>query len=304
MIRRKDVSRRNNIVSGSVSGAVRTNTRLKRQKRKTNSRPQKKINRVVHPDTKRNQNDAARRKQQFKSKSNQSQNITPWGKQKYCAQYNLVHYHITKCGMTTMGNTFKFNWVPDSHVPRTATVICIVRDPIKRFVSGFLCLRKIGFHDGYSLRSLGPAVKNAILQPDLIPAFLEAINQLTRGGAFDSHVQRQCEFIGPSKTIQNIYCGTRSVNNITHLVKLKDLDRTLSVLYPGIKIVRKNDTIFKEDSKRLNKYLQERDDLRNLLERFYAEDRILFENAADFDQVYGQKSRASNVVDDSKGYAV
>ena len=166
----------------------------------------------------------ARRRSRIQPVPRPSPSVRPQTTEFYSKKLNTVLYHITKCAMTTMRNFLGCDRVPSNSIPASAVVVCVVRDPVDRFVSGFLTLRKIGLLDMYRVRSPSSRFTSDFKRLPLLPAFLRTVEEVQRIGPFDTHLQAQQNFLGPSNTVQNEFAGNRRPEKVNHWIDIKNLD--------------------------------------------------------------------------------
>jgi hypothetical protein len=123
-----------------------------------------------------------------------------------------------------MKNFLECKRIPLRSIPYTAKVLCIVRHPLSRFISGFITLRKMGLLKIYETRNVSPQFKKIFLNGLLIDAFNATVDEIESRGPFDTHLQLQKTFLGPSQTIQNEFAGSRNPSKVTHWVPLEYLN--------------------------------------------------------------------------------
>jgi len=147
-------------------------------------------------------------------------------KEFYSKKYNIVHYHTAKCGATTMNDFLQCNKrIPIKNIPSNAKILCIVRNPVSRFISGFLYVRKTKLNKGYKLRNLSPQFTQKLLKGSLIDSFEATIQEIEMRGAFDTHLQSQECYLGSSATIQDKFSGKRDASKVTYWVPLEYLNQ-------------------------------------------------------------------------------
>lgn len=93
-----------------------------------------------------------------------------------------------------------------------------------RFVSGFLTLRGIGLRTIYRTRNLSLTFRRFFSDGPLIEVFDATLKEVEQRGPFDTHLQSQTTFLGPSNTIQNEFAGGRDPSKVTHWVPIRKLD--------------------------------------------------------------------------------
>lgn len=197
----------------------------------------------------------------------------------YSSGYHLVLYHITKCGMTSMRRTFEMQRKPLSNIPRDAKILCVLRNPLDRFISGVLTLRKIGLLKMYSMYQVSPEFKRkfmALPYHRLIPMVLNKIEK--DGTAFDSHLQAQVCFLGPSNTPQDEFVSARSAAKVDYWVRLEDVNRFCRQVF-GIPAVHNNRSSAKDRDQIINIF-NSSPPLLEQFHRIYSKDWDLWENIA------------------------
>jgi len=190
----------------------------------------------------------------------------------------MVFYHITKCGMTSMLKFLNCKRVPMSRIPGTAPIICIVREPLSRFISGFLTLRRKGLRRIYRTRRLSPQFVRSFKKWPLESAFIRTVHEVCDRGPFDTHLQKMMDFLGPSATVQNKFAGRRDFDQVTDWVRLEDLDKFC------LNMFQKSPIHHNQSSKtavyKLQKLINVRSDLKKKLLDFYQQDLELYESVA------------------------
>jgi hypothetical protein len=188
----------------------------------------------------------------------------------YSKKHNMVLYHTTKCAMTTMKNYLQCDRVPLANIPKDARVICVVRHPVSRFISGFLTLRKINLMKIYEVRQVSPPLKNKIKSAPLPQAFEAALEEVRARGPFDTHLQPQTAYLGPSNTIQNEYAGSRSPQKVTYWVPIEHLTKFCEKTF-GSAPPRKN-AADKQQETQLKNYVKNHPNLAEKILGIYKED--------------------------------
>jgi hypothetical protein len=196
----------------------------------------------------------------------------------YSKKHHIVFYHITKCGMTTVRNFLECDRIPVSKIPHSPPlrVVCVIREPTSRLISAFLCLR--GFkrlHLQYQVYATAPMFRKKFYELPLTQAFVLMVDQLAKMGPFDTHLQRQVTFLGPSNTIQNEYTSSRSPDKVTDWVLLSDLDNYCQKQF-GLKPPHRNSSA-ENATVVLKKLVQESPHIQNQIKQIYMADFDLFE---------------------------
>lgn len=194
----------------------------------------------------------------------------------YSAKYNVVLYHATKCAMTAMRRYLDCKRVLIGTIPPKAKILYVVRDPVSRFVSGFLTLRNIGLRPMYRVRPLSAGFVANFKRGDLLVIFLRALVEIEARGPFDTHFQPQQAFLGPSATVQNEFAGGRSPAKIDWMVKLPDLDRFCACTF-GAAPQHANFSS-KGQAARIHKHINAHSSVRERIERIYAADLALYQS--------------------------
>lgn len=194
----------------------------------------------------------------------------------YSRSRNMVLYHTTKCAMTTMKNYLNCDRVPLSAIPADAKVICVVRHPVSRFISGFLTLRKINLMKCYEVRRVSDDLKHKIKHGPIIPAFEAALAEVQTRGAFDTHLQPQTAYLGPSNTIQNEFAGSRSPAKVTYWVPIQHLTKFCQKTF-GSAPPRKNEAN-KGQENQLKNFVKNNPRIAQAIEKVYAQDLQRYED--------------------------
>lgn len=107
----------------------------------------------------------------------------------YNREYNIDFYNIPKCGMTSIVNSIKFEWVDVETIPKDRKIFTVIRNPISRCISSYLHIKR---NQGFSHRK--PVNKN-IFKGDLLTSFNDYLIELETYGFLDSHDLPQIHFI-------------------------------------------------------------------------------------------------------------
>jgi len=200
----------------------------------------------------------------------------------YSKKHNVIFYHITKCAMTTVRSTLECDRVPIKQITRqdqTPKILCVVRDPVDRIISAFLFLRKLKrFHLQYQVRPTSPMFRKKFYELPLQRSFILMIDEIAKNGPFDTHIQRQVDFLGPTNTIQNEFASSRSQDKVTDWVLLTNLD-TYFMEHFGKKPQHRN-TSSENSTNALKTLVQEKPRIQNLINQVYREDFDLFGNVS------------------------
>lgn len=196
----------------------------------------------------------------------------------YSPDYNLRLYHITKCGLTSLRRELKLQVGETNRLLSSTKTLCVVREPIERFVSGFLTLRKIGLMDMYQVRRPGEHTARIIRTKPLLEAFEHVICRVLVWGPFDSHIQHQVEYLGPSNTIQNKFCGHRKMSDIDYLIPLPRLNGFMQRTFK-LKVRHVNKAMSRREVKQCHDWLNRHPHIKRHLLQVYSKDVELYQQA-------------------------
>jgi DNA-binding PucR family transcriptional regulator len=75
----------------------------------------------------------------------------------------------------------------------------------------------------------------------LIKAFEATLNEVEKRGPFDTHLQAQTAYLGPSKTVQNAFAGKRNPDKVTYWVPIEQLSEFCKTTFGAVP-PRKNES--------------------------------------------------------------
>jgi len=116
----------------------------------------------------------------------------------YSKKYNIEFFHITKNAMTAIIRDLGLTWYDRSTLPNDRKIFCVVRNPLKRVLSGFNEVRKLYRLNvrEHTFRVLEKSVEDKIFSnSNLEESFDFYIKELETNGFFDSHNQPQYDFL-------------------------------------------------------------------------------------------------------------
>jgi len=157
----------------------------------------------------------------------------------YNPQYNLEYYHITKNGMTSIIPSLGMSWFPIDTIPEDRKVLAIIRDPITRFLSGYLEVTKYykaGLLDGHVVRK--PKLK--IFGGTNQDTFLRYLEEIEKRGWFDGHNAPQHTFMS-NELPKKGSITHRNVDKVTDFVLFENMNKGLNELIgKGVHLLRNN----------------------------------------------------------------
>ena len=148
----------------------------------------------------------------------------------YNKELNLEFYHITKNAMTAIINSLPLHWEDINTLPNDRKIFAVIRNPVKRCVSGFLEIHKL-YNQGvreHTFNPLDKILENKIFRnPNIKESFDLYIETLENNGFFDSHNSSQMTFLD-GYTVPGLFTNPRKIENITNFIKFEDMDNQIS----------------------------------------------------------------------------
>jgi len=169
----------------------------------------------------------------------------------YSRKYNIEYYHIPKNGMTSIINTLNFKWEEQKNIPKDRKVLCILRDPIDRFVSSYFFLKK---HPRIqNIKNLPQeSIKKMFLQNEE-EGFKNYLSEIKNNGYFDNHNLPQIKYINDENgLIPGNVKSIRSTSEVTNFILFKNMTSELKSITDE-KIVLKHMNSSKIDKNFKNK---------------------------------------------------
>ena len=205
----------------------------------------------------------------------------------YSPLFNFEFYNIYKNAQTSILNTLnhknkddknRIAWYPVKDLPKDRKIICVLRDIYDRAISSYLYILKMR---QMNIRPLcGDSFLRIFNNRNILNSFNNYLQEIKNNGFFDNHSLPQIYFL--DNRIHKIYgiynhMSKRDVNNLTHVLKFKDLNNEFKILFSielrkdntsdqwkGLKLfLKRNINLFKKDIE----YIY-REDL-NLYNRFF-----------------------------------
>lgn len=155
----------------------------------------------------------------------------------YNSRFNLIFYHIPKCGMTTMLKAAPggFHWVDYENISKDARVFTILRCPFERVISGYTMVRMLMQKDNreFEKRKIGALARRTIKKGNFsesINCFIEELHK----GFFDGHVLPQKAYLDGrfAKDPDNVKHNRRprKIEDVSAFLNLKRLNKGFSKL--------------------------------------------------------------------------
>lgn len=161
----------------------------------------------------------------------------------YNKDLNLEFYHITKNAMTAIINTLQLKWTNIETLPDNRKTFAVIRNPIKRCVSGFIEIHKlyqINIRE-HTFKPLNKELEDLIFKnPDIETAFGIYIDEIEKNGFFEQHNLSQNKFLD-GYIVPDLFTIPRKIENVTDYILFEDMDKQISnLINKDIKIKRLN----------------------------------------------------------------
>ena len=161
----------------------------------------------------------------------------------YNKELNVEFYHITKNAMTAIIKSLPLYWEDIYTLPKDRKIFAVLRNPVKRCVSGFLEIHKLYNQNvrEHTFKPLDKLLENKIFRNSNVgEAFDLYINTLETNGFFDSHNSSQMTFLD-GYTVPGLFTKPRKFDDITNFIKFENMDEGISkMINKQIKINKHN----------------------------------------------------------------
>jgi hypothetical protein len=186
-------------------------------------------------------------------------------KELYSTKYKFKYYHIPKNGITSIlrvcindneiKNSISSNWVNVDSLPEDTKTICVLRDPYKRFISGYLQGKELLGHY-LSHKNIDPMdklrfglcreVSDDLLRKiygtkDTLTGMKILLNEMNTNGNLEHHTMRQVDFVNYKgryyNTKFNIY---RDVDDVDIFLNHDTITNDIKMVHGDIKLPHLN----------------------------------------------------------------